>query len=71
MQSGECRHTLVNLSMTLSFTFLLLKDLHRNRLAGKLTKAPARSNPWYCEENTGRDGIADACAAAFPALRTR
>jgi hypothetical protein len=50
MQSAERRHTLVNLSMTLSFTFLLLKDLHRNRLAGKLTGASADPGPWYCEE---------------------
>ena len=43
--SGVCRHLLVNLSLTISSAFLLLKDLQRNRLAGRLTRAPVRSNP--------------------------
>ena len=43
--SCEWRHLFVNLSLTLSSAFLLLKDLQRNRLAGRLTRAPARSNP--------------------------
>jgi hypothetical protein len=55
--SGEWRHLFVNLSMTLASLFLLLKDLRRIRLAGGLTGASARSNPWYCEENTERDAI--------------
>ena len=39
------RHLCVNLSLTVSSAFLLLKDPRRNRLAGRLTRAPVRSNP--------------------------
>ena len=42
---GGCWHLHVKLSLTLSSVFLILKDLQRNRLAGGLTRAAARSNP--------------------------
>ena len=42
---GEWWPLFVNLSLTLSSAFLILKDLRRNRLAGGLTRAAARSNP--------------------------
>ena len=42
---GECWPLHVKLSLTLSSAFLILKDLQRNRLAGELTRAAARSNP--------------------------
>ena len=48
--SGECRHLFVNLSLTLASLFLILKDLQRNLLAGGLTRASARSNPYIYEE---------------------
>jgi len=69
--SGVCRHGLVNLSLTFSFTFLVLIDPRRNRLAGGLTKAPARLTPGNTRKNTERDAVAAVCAAAFPAARTR
>jgi hypothetical protein len=34
--SGDWRHLLVNLSLTLSSAFLILKDLRRKRLSGRL-----------------------------------
>ena len=43
--SGEWQRVFVNLFLTLSSPFFLLKDLQRNRLAGRLTKAPARPSP--------------------------
>ena len=42
---GECWPLHVKLSLTVSSPFLILKDLRRNRLAGGLTRAAARSNP--------------------------
>jgi len=42
----EWRPPFVNLSLTLWSIFLLLKDLRRSRLDGRLTSAPARLNPW-------------------------
>ena len=36
MQPGDCRRLLVNLSLTLSSAFLILKDLRRKRLSGRL-----------------------------------
>jgi len=67
----EWRHLVVNLSLTLSLAFLLLKDLQRNRLAGGLTvlePAPAYDN---CEEKGRMGRHPRACAAAFPAARRR
>jgi hypothetical protein len=69
--SCEWRHVLVNLSLTFACAFLLLKDLQRNRLAGRLMKfqrAPTLDNS---RENTEQDAIAAACAAAVPARRKR
>ncbi|MGB7915679.1 MAG: hypothetical protein WCF79_10350, partial [Rhodomicrobium sp.] len=34
--SGDWRHLLVNLSLTLSSAFFILKDLRRKRLSGRL-----------------------------------
>jgi hypothetical protein len=48
--SGGYRHTLVNLFLTISSLFLILKDLQRKRLAVRLTGASARSNPYIYEE---------------------
>jgi hypothetical protein len=64
---GGVAASLVNLSLTLSSVFLILKDLRRNRLANGLTRLkPAPTLDKY-GKNTERDAIAAACAAALPA----
>jgi 3-Oxoacyl-[acyl-carrier-protein (ACP)] synthase III C terminal len=69
--SCECRYRLVNLSLTLSSAFLLLKDFHRNRLAGRLTRLQPAPTLDKSGKNTERDAVAAACAAAVPAARRR
>jgi hypothetical protein len=61
------RPLFVNLSLTLSSVFLILKDLRRNRLANRLTRLkPAPTLDKY-GKNTERDALAAVCAAALPA----
>jgi hypothetical protein len=69
--SCEWRHLLVNSSLTLSSTFLLLKDLQRNRLAGRLTVIETAPAPDNCEEKHRPGRRLHACAAAVPAARKR
>jgi hypothetical protein len=61
----------VNLSLTLSSVFPLLKDLRRNRLSSRLMPPNPAPTPDKYEEKTRQDAIATACAAAVPARRKR
>jgi hypothetical protein len=61
--TGEFRHRLVKLSLTLSPVFLILKDFHRNRLADKLTRLQPAPTLDKSGKNTERDAVAAACAA--------
>jgi hypothetical protein len=55
---GEWRRLFVNLSLTVSSAFLLLKDLRRNRLIGRLTQLQPAPTPDKYEEKRLRDAIA-------------
>jgi hypothetical protein len=69
--SGEGRHVFVNLSLTLSSAFLLLKDLRRKRLSGRLTPLqPAPTLDKYEEKNRSRRHRR-AGAPAVPVVRRR
>ena len=50
--SGDCRRLLVNLSLTLSSAFPLLKDLRRKRLSGGLMPLKPAPTPDKYEEKT-------------------
>jgi hypothetical protein len=69
--SGEWRHLFVNLSLTLSPVFPLMKDLHRNRLASRLTWLQPTPTLDKSGKNTGRNAIAAACGAAVSTGRWR
>jgi len=69
--SGECWPPFVKFPLTLSSDFLLQMDLRRNRLDGSLTRPQPPPNPDKYEENTVRDAISAARAAADPAARRR
>jgi hypothetical protein len=69
--SGECRHQLVNLFLTLSSAFLILKDFRRKRLSEMLMPLEPAPTPDKYEEKDERDAIAAACAAAVLAARRR
>jgi len=61
----------VNLVLTLSSAFPILKDFRRKRLSGGLTPLKPALTPDKYEENDVRDAIAAACAADGPAARGR
>jgi hypothetical protein len=61
----------VNLFLTLSSAFLILKDFLRKRLSGGLTPLKPTPTPDKYEENDERNAIAAARAAAVPAQRRR
>jgi hypothetical protein len=65
--SREWRHLFVNLSLTLSSVFLLLKDFRRKRLSGRLMPLKPAPTPDKYEEKDERDAI----AAAVPAQPNR
>jgi hypothetical protein len=69
--SAEWQHLFVNLSLALSSAFLLLKDLQRNRLAGRLTQLSPLQTLHNCGKNIEADAIPAACAAAVLAERKR
>jgi hypothetical protein len=65
----EWRHLFVNLSLTISSAFSLLKDLRRNRLSGRLMPLNPAPTPDKYEEKTARDAIGTGCADGAPAQR--
>ena len=69
--SREDRHLFVNLSLTLSSAFLILKDFRRKRLSGRLMPLKPAPTPDKFGKKTEQDAIGAACAAAVPARRTR
>jgi hypothetical protein len=54
---GEWWRLFVNLALTVSSAFLLLKDLRRNRLVGRLTQLQPAPTPDKYEEKYLRDAI--------------
>jgi hypothetical protein len=66
--TGDCRHLFVNLFLTLSSAFLILKDFRRKRLSGRLTLLKPAPTPDKYEEKDELDAIAVACAAAIRAF---
>jgi hypothetical protein len=58
--SGERRHLFVNLSLTLSSAFPILKDCRRKRLSGRLTPLKPASTP----DKYGKKDVRDAVGAA-------
>jgi hypothetical protein len=69
--SGEWRHLFVNLFLTISSAFPLLKDLRRNRLAVRLTWLQPAPTLDKSGKNTGRNAIAAASGAAVSPARAR
>jgi hypothetical protein len=61
----EWRRRLVNLSLTLSSAFPLLKDLRRNRLSGRLMPLNPAPTPDKYEKKTARDAVAAPAPQPF------
>jgi hypothetical protein len=67
--SSDWRHLFVNLSLTLTPAFLHLKDLRRNRLAGRLTRLQPASILDKSGKNTDRGASLSTAPQLFPAAR--
>jgi hypothetical protein len=67
--SGEWRPPFVNVPLTFSRFFLLLMDLRRNRLDGRLTRLPPAPTLDKYEEKCRSGRHRRARAAAVPAAR--
>jgi hypothetical protein len=67
--SSDWRHLFVNLSLTLTPVFLLLKDLQRNCLAGRLTRLQPALIPDKSGKNTGRGASPSTAPQLFRAAR--
>jgi hypothetical protein len=71
MTGSSVFSAVVNLFLTFSSAFLILKDFLRKRLTGGLTPLKPAQTPDKYEENDERNAIAAACAAAVPAAHWR